>query len=110
MYNLILITNRKERNRVHAKHTRDRKKLLNSRMQKLILTLEHHNKIMRDKLSAMVRGDDSICNQHLNTNNHITYNNQVKMMNSNKLVTLKNLTVPCMSDSNKYSNLILTSL
>ena len=90
---------------MHAKHTRDRKKLLNSRMQKLILTLEHHNKIMRDKLSALVRGDDM--NQHLNINH--TYNNQVKI-NSNKLLTLKNLTVPCMSDSSKYSKIILTSL
>lgn len=42
---------RKERNRIHAKMTRDRKKLFTTRMQKLITTLEHQNAKLRHRLS-----------------------------------------------------------
>ena len=41
---------RKERNRIHAKMTRDRKKLFTSRMQKLIATLERDNAMARSHL------------------------------------------------------------
>ena len=42
---------RKERNRIHAKMTRDRKKLFTSRMQKLIAMLEQQNAKIRHRLS-----------------------------------------------------------
>ena len=41
---------RKDRNRIHAKMTRDRKKMFTSRMQKLISTLEQHNATIRNRL------------------------------------------------------------
>lgn len=60
-YVLCLELHRKSRNRIHAKQTRDRKKLLASGMQKLILSLEHHNKFMRSKLSALIlRGEPTV--------------------------------------------------
>jgi hypothetical protein len=39
---------------MHAKLTRDRKKLFTSRMQQTIQTLERHNQMMRSRLSAMI--------------------------------------------------------
>lgn len=42
---------RKERNRIHAKLTRDRKKLFTARMQQLISTLEKQNHLMRYRLA-----------------------------------------------------------
>jgi DNA-binding protein H-NS len=41
---------RKERNRMHAKLTRDRKKLFTAKISETISELEAHNKLMRDKL------------------------------------------------------------
>ena len=41
---------RKDRNRIHAKMTRDRKKLFTSRMQKLIATLERDNALARSRM------------------------------------------------------------
>ena len=46
---------RKERNRMHAKLTRDRKKLFTSRMQQLINSLERQNAAMRARLQAMAQ-------------------------------------------------------
>jgi len=59
---------KKSRNRIHAKQTRDRKKLLTSGMQKLILSLEHHNKLMRSKLSALIlRGESTLGQVSINS-------------------------------------------
>ncbi len=44
---------RKERNRMHAKLTRDRKKLFTSRMQQLISSLERENLAMKKRLGLM---------------------------------------------------------
>ena len=44
---------RKERNRIHAKLTRDRKKLFTSRMQQMISSLERQNVMMRDHLLSL---------------------------------------------------------
>lgn len=41
---------RRRRNRLHAKLTRDRRKLFFSKMQKEILTLESNNQVLREKL------------------------------------------------------------
>jgi hypothetical protein len=61
LFIFCLEMHRKSRNRIHAKQTRDRKKLLTSGMQKLILSLEHHNKLMRSKLSAVIlRGEPTL--------------------------------------------------
>ena len=43
-------TLRKERNRIHAKLTRDRKKLFTSRMQQMIALLERQNNVIRFQL------------------------------------------------------------
>jgi hypothetical protein len=43
---------RRERNRVHAKLTRDRKKLFTSRIQQMISTLERQNQILRCRLQS----------------------------------------------------------
>lgn len=45
---------RRERNRMHAKLTRDRKKLFTSRMQQTIQTLERHNQLLRNRLNNMI--------------------------------------------------------
>lgn len=42
---------RRERNRMHAKMTRDRKKIFISSVEKTIADLEEHNKLMRDILA-----------------------------------------------------------
>lgn len=47
---------RRERNRMHAKLTRDRKKLFTSRMQQTIQALERHNQMLKNKLQAMAPG------------------------------------------------------
>ena len=47
---------RRERNRLHAKLTRDRKKLFTNRMQQLIQTLERHNMTLRGRLSNLLQG------------------------------------------------------
>ena len=44
---------RKERNRMHAKLTRDRKKLFTSRVQQMINSLERQNTFMRNRLATM---------------------------------------------------------
>ena len=44
---------RRERNRMHAKLTRDRKKLFTSRMQQMIQSLERQNYFMRSRLLSM---------------------------------------------------------
>lgn len=44
---------RKERNRMHAKLTRDRKKLFTSRMQQLISSLERENMVMKKRLGLV---------------------------------------------------------
>lgn len=44
---------RRERNRMHAKLTRDRKKLFTSRVQQMIKNLERQNSIMRKRLESM---------------------------------------------------------
>lgn len=41
---------------MHAKLTRDRKKLFTSRMQQTIQTLERYNQTMRNQLDGMLRG------------------------------------------------------
>jgi hypothetical protein len=41
---------------MHAKLTRDRKKLFTSRMQQLIHTLERHNLALRGRLSSIIQG------------------------------------------------------
>ena len=45
---------RKDRNRIHAKMTRDRKKLFFSRMQTLITTLEIKNETIRQLLGCLI--------------------------------------------------------
>jgi hypothetical protein len=49
---------------MHAKLTRDRKKLFTSRMQQAIQALERHNQMIRNRLNALIHstGDH---NQHL---------------------------------------------
>lgn len=49
-------TLRKERNRMHAKLTRDRKKLFTSRLQQMINSLERQNSIMRNRLKTLTVG------------------------------------------------------
>lgn len=44
---------RKERNRMHAKLTRDRKKLFTSHVQQMIKSLERQNSFMRNRLEGM---------------------------------------------------------
>lgn len=44
---------RKERNRMHAKLTRDRKKLFTSRVQQMIKSLERQNAFMKNRLASM---------------------------------------------------------
>jgi len=51
---------RKERNRIHAKLTRDRKKLFTSRMQQMINSLERQNTSMRNRLKALARIGNSM--------------------------------------------------
>ena len=48
--------NRRERNRMHAKLTRDRKKLFTHRMQQMISALERHNLLMRSRLGTLIQG------------------------------------------------------
>jgi len=48
---------RKERNRMHAKLTRDRKKLFTSKMQQMISDLEKKNAIIRNKVKWMNGGE-----------------------------------------------------
>mmetsp|Transcript_12173 Transcript_12173/g.11008 ORF Transcript_12173/g.11008 Transcript_12173/m.11008 type:complete len:336 (-) Transcript_12173:223-1230(-) len=48
---------RKERNRMHAKLTRDRKKLFTSRLQQLVNSLERQNTIMKMKLQNSGKED-----------------------------------------------------
>jgi len=45
---------KRERNRMHAKLTRDRKKLFTSRMQQTIQALERHNQMIRSRLHSMI--------------------------------------------------------
>lgn len=47
---------RKERNRMHAKLTRDRKKMFTSRLHQLINALERQNANMRAKLQHLANG------------------------------------------------------
>jgi Basic region leucine zipper len=49
---------RKERNRMHAKLTRDRKKLFTSRLQQTIKSLERQNLFMRKKLQGLLLSTD----------------------------------------------------
>jgi len=51
---------RKERNRIHAKLTRDRKKLFTSRMQQMINSLERQNSSMRNRLKALAQIGNSM--------------------------------------------------
>ena len=51
---------RKERNRIHAKLTRDRKKLFTSRMQQMINSLERQNNSMRSRLKALAQIGNSM--------------------------------------------------
>ena len=51
---------RKERNRVHAKLTRDRKKLFTSRMQQMINSLERQNLMMKGRLKSLVGTGDQL--------------------------------------------------
>jgi hypothetical protein len=51
---------RKERNRIHAKLTRDRKKLFTSRMQQMINSLERQNTSMRNRLKALAQIGNSM--------------------------------------------------
>jgi len=51
---------RKERNRIHAKLTRDRKKLFTSRMQQMINSLERQNTSMRNRLKALAKIGNSM--------------------------------------------------
>ena len=44
---------RRERNRMHAKLTRDRKKLFTSRVQQMIKSLERQNSFMRKRLESI---------------------------------------------------------
>jgi hypothetical protein len=46
---------RKERNRVHAKLTRDRKKLFTSRIQQMISSLERSNNLLRCRLRTLAQ-------------------------------------------------------
>lgn len=41
---------------MHAKLTRDRKKLFTSRMQQTIQALERHNQLMRNRLNSLISG------------------------------------------------------
>lgn len=47
---LTPFSHRKERNRMHAKLTRDRKKMFTSRLQLLIQNLEYQNQVLRQRL------------------------------------------------------------
>lgn len=44
---------RKERNRMHAKQTRDRKKLFMSKVQQTIAALERQNTYMKNRIKAL---------------------------------------------------------
>ena len=44
---------RKERNRMHAKLTRDRKKMFTSRVQQMIHSLERQNSFMKNRIKSM---------------------------------------------------------
>jgi len=48
---------KKERNRLNSKFTRDRKKLFQVEMQRLIAFMECQNRVMREKLCRQFRGD-----------------------------------------------------
>lgn len=50
---------RRERNRMHAKLTRDRKKLFTSRVQQMIKSLERQNYFMKKRLESMERSSDA---------------------------------------------------
>jgi len=45
---------KRERNRMHAKLTRDRKKLFTSRLQQTIQALERHNQMIRNRLHSLI--------------------------------------------------------
>jgi len=45
---------RRERNRIHAKMTRDRKKMFMANIEQTIVQLEEENKKMRDSLAAHI--------------------------------------------------------
>jgi len=51
---------RKERNRMHAKRTRDRKRIFMEEMQKIIKQLETENEILEQHLSE-ITSDSSVC-------------------------------------------------
>ena len=59
---------RKERNRIHAKLTRDRKKLFTSRMQQMINSLERQNSSMRNRLKALAQLGNSMTIDSDNSN------------------------------------------
>ena len=48
-----LVDIRKERNRMHAKLTRSRKKLFTNKIVQMISSLEQQNKIMRSRIRLM---------------------------------------------------------
>lgn len=50
---------RRERNRMHAKLTRDRKKLFTSRVQQMIKSLERQNYFMKKRLESMEKTTDT---------------------------------------------------
>jgi hypothetical protein len=50
---------RKERNRMHAKLTRDRKKMFTSRLQQMISALERQNQGMRNRLQMQIQSSRS---------------------------------------------------
>lgn len=51
------VNNRRERNRIHAKLTRVRRKLLTNEVQEAIQLLEAKNSIMHNKLDALIRSN-----------------------------------------------------
>lgn len=55
-------TVKRERNRMHAKLTRDRKKLFTHRMQQLIQALERNNVMMRERLGSLIHSGSAPMN------------------------------------------------
>jgi hypothetical protein len=55
-----LVTHRKERNRIHAKLTRDRKKLFIEKMKQTIDLLEQHNSLVKESLNNVYKGKNYI--------------------------------------------------
>lgn len=53
---IIICVHRKERNRMHAKLTRDRKKLFTTQLQQAISSLERKNAILRNRLQSLTPG------------------------------------------------------